>query len=98
MLRTRNPMVAWILTFLAGMSMGPVFPTTVALVGDVFPRMTGTAIGIAITSGWIGLAVSSRVIGFIAAGDPARLKKALLVLPGMSLVMVAVNVALRYSL
>jgi fucose permease len=98
MLRTRNPMVAWILTFLAGMSMGPVFPTTVALVGDVFPRMTGTAIGIAITSGWIGLAVSSRVIGFIAAGDPARLKKALLVLPGMSLVMVAVNLALRYSL
>jgi hypothetical protein len=37
------------------------------------------------------------VIGFIAAGDPARLKKALLVLPGMSLVMVAVNLALRYT-
>jgi fucose permease len=95
-LRTRNPMVAWILTFLAGMSMAPMFPTTVALIGDAFPRMTGTAIGIAITSGWIGLAVSSRVIGFIAAGDPARLKKALLVLPGMSLAMVAVNLALRY--
>jgi fucose permease len=98
MLRTRNPIVAWILTFLAGMSMGPVFPTTVALVGDAFPRMTGTAIGIAITSGWIGLAVSSRVIGYIAAGDPARLKKALLVLPGMSLAMVALNLALRYTL
>jgi fucose permease len=96
MLQTRNPSVAWVLTFLAGMAMGPVFPTTVALVGDVFPRMTGTAIGIAITSGWIGLAVSSRVIGFIAAGDHARLKKALLVLPAMSLAMVAVNVALRY--
>jgi fucose permease len=96
MLRTRSPTVAWILTFLAGMSMAPIFPTTVALIGDAFPRMTGTAIGIAITSGWIGLAVSSRVIGLIAAGDPARLKKALLVLPGMSLVMVAVNLALRY--
>jgi fucose permease len=98
MLRTRSPTVAWVLTFLAGMSMGPVFPTTVALVGDVFPRMTGTAIGIAITSGWIGLAVSSRVIGLIAEGDPGRLKKALLLLPGMSLLMVAVNLALRYSL
>jgi fucose permease len=98
MLRTRSPTVAWILTFLAGMSMGPVFPTTVALVGDVFPRMTGTAIGIAITSGWIGLAVSSRVIGLIAEGDPGRLRKALLLLPGMSLLMVAVNLALRYSL
>src|SRR3984957_5187771 len=98
MLRTRNSTVAWILTFLAGMSMGPVFPTTVALVGDVFPRMTGTAIGIAITSGWIGLAVSSRVIGLIAEGDPGRLRKALLLLPGMSLLIVAVNLALRYSL
>ena len=95
MLQTRNPTVAWILTFLAGMSMAPVFPTTVALIGDVFPRMTGTAIGVAITSSWIGLAVSSRIIGSIAAGDPARLKKALLVLPGMSVLMIAVNLALR---
>jgi fucose permease len=94
-LQTRSPIVAWILTFLAGMSMAPVFPTTVAVIGDLFPRMTGTAIGIAITSGWIGLAVSSRVIGSIAAGDSARLKKALLVLPGMSVLMIAVNIALR---
>ena len=95
MLQTRNPTIAWILTFLAGMSMAPVFPTTVALIGDLFPRMTGTAIGIAITSSWIGLAVSSRIIGSIAAGDPTRLKKALLVLPGMSVLMIAVNLALR---
>jgi len=95
MLQTRNPTFAWILTFLAGASMAPVFPTTVALIGDLFPTMTGTAIGIAITSSWIGLAVSSRVIGSIAAGDPARLKKALLLLPGMSVLMIAVNLALR---
>ncbi len=95
MLQTRNPTVAWILTFLAGMSMAPVFPTTVALIGDLFPRMTGTAIGIAITSGWIGLAVSSRVIGSVAAGDPIRLKKALMVLPGMSVLMIVLNLALR---
>jgi fucose permease len=95
MLQTRNPTVAWVLTFLAGMSMAPVFPTTIALIGDLFPRMTGTAIGFAITSSWIGLAVSSRVIGSIAAGDSARLKKALLVLPGMSVLMIGVNLALR---
>jgi fucose permease len=98
LLQTRNPTVAWILAFLAGMSMAPVFPTTVALIGDVFPRMTGTAIGIAITSSWIGLAVSSRIIGSIAAGDPARLRKALLVLPGMSVLMIAVNLALRAAI
>jgi fucose permease len=95
MLQTTNPTAAWIITFLAGASMAPVFPTTVALIGDLFPRMTGTAIGIGITSGWIGLAVSSRIIGSIGAGDPARLKKALLVLPGMSVLMIAVNLALR---
>jgi MFS family permease len=95
MLQTRSPVVAWVLAFLAGMSMAPMFPTTVAIIGDAFPRMTGTAIGIGITSGWIGLAVSSRVIGFIAAGEPARLKKALLLLPAMSLAMVGLNLALR---
>jgi len=95
MLQTRSPSTAWIFTFLTGMAMAPVYPTTVALLGDVFPHMTGTAIGIAITSGWIGLAVSSRIIGTLAGGDPTRLKKALLVLPGMSVLMIAVNLALR---
>ncbi|MBZ5611056.1 MAG: MFS transporter [Acidobacteriia bacterium] len=95
MLQTRDPRVAWVLVFLAGVAMAPVFPTTLAIVGDAFPRMTGTALGIVITSGWIGLAVSSRIIGSIAGGDPKRLKKALLVLPGMAVVMIAVDLALR---
>jgi fucose permease len=97
MLQTRDPRVAWVLVFLAGVAMAPVFPTTLAIVGDAFPRMTGTALGIVITSGWIGLAVSSRIIGSIAGGDPKRLKKALLVLPAMAVVMIAVNLALRAS-
>jgi len=50
--------------------MAPVFPTTIAIVGDAFPRMTGTAIGFVITCGWIGLAVSSRIIGAIAGRRP----------------------------
>jgi fucose permease len=95
MLQTRDPRVAWILVFLAGVAMAPVFPTTLAIVGDAFPRMTGTAMGIVITSGWIGLAVSSRIIGSIAGGDAKRLKKALLVLPGMAVIMIAVNLAIR---
>jgi len=51
--------------------------------------------GIAITSGWIGLAVSSRVIGAIAGTDPTRIKTALLVLPVCSAAMIIVNLALR---
>ena len=40
------------LVFLGGIAMAPVFPTTLAMVGDVFPRMTATAMGIVITCGW----------------------------------------------
>jgi fucose permease len=97
-LRTRSVKGAWIWVFLAGVAMAPVFPTTLAIVGDAFPRMTGTAIGFAITCGWLGLAVSSRVIGAIAGGDPKRLRKALLVIPGFSLAMVALNLAIQHSL
>jgi fucose permease len=95
MLQTKDPKVAWILVFLAGVAMAPVFPTTLAIVGNRFPVMTGTAMGIVITSGWIGLAVSSRIIGSIAGGDPKRLKKALLVLPGAAVIMIVVNVVLQ---
>ncbi len=95
MLQTAKPAVAWVLVFLAGVAMAPMFPTTLAMVADVFPRMTGTAQGVAISSGWIGLAVSSRIIGSVAGGDAKRLKKALLVLPVASVVMVGVNLALR---
>jgi len=94
MLQTSDPKVAWILVFLAGIAMAPVFPTTLAIVGDRFKVMTGTATGIVITSGWIGLAVSSRIIGSIAGGDPKRLKKALLVLPAGAVIMIAVNLIL----
>jgi len=98
MLRLSNPFTAAILVFLAGLSMAPVFPTTLAIVGDNFPRMTGTAIGFVITCGWIGLAVSSRIIGFIAGGDPRRLKRALLVIPASAVLMVVLDLAIQHVL
>ena len=50
-------------------------PTTVlAMVADRFTSMTATAEGVVISSGWIGMAVSSSIIGSIAGGDPKRLK------------------------
>jgi len=95
MLRTNGPAAAGALVFLAGLAMAPVFPTTLAVVGDTFPRMTSTAIGFVITCGWIGLAVSSRIIGFIAGGDPRRLKKALLVIPASAVLMVGLALAIQ---
>ncbi|MGD0939693.1 MAG: MFS transporter [Terracidiphilus sp.] len=98
MLRTSKPITAAILVFIAGVSMAPVFPTTLAIVGTAFPRMTGTAMGIVITCGWIGLAVSSRIIGAIAGPDPRRLRKALLVIPASAVLMAGLNLAIRSAL
>jgi fucose permease len=98
MLRVTRTTAAFALVFIAGLSMAPVFPTTLAIVGDAFPHMTGTAIGFVITCGWIGLAVSSRVIGAIAGGDPLRLKKALLVIPVSAVLMVGLNLAILSAL
>jgi fucose permease len=97
-LRAGSPVQAGILVFLAGISMAPVFPNTIAIVGDAFPRMTSTAMGFAITCGWTGLAVSSRIIGWIAGGDPHRLKKALMVIPASAVLMIFLNLAIRQML
>ncbi len=94
MLRTNKPAAAAALVFLAGLSMAPVFPTSLAIVADAFPRMTSTAIGIVITCGWAGLAVSSHIIGAIAGPDPRRIRKALLVIPASSVLMIVLNLAI----
>ena len=94
MLRTNKPGLAAVLVFIAGLSMAPVFPTVLAITGTAFPKMTGTALGFVITCGWAGLAVSSRIIGAIAGGDPLRIRKGLLVLPAFSVLMVALNIGI----
>jgi fucose permease len=95
MLQTTSPGVAWAAVFCAGLAMAPVFPTTLAMVGNAFPRMTATAMGIVITSGWIGLMVSSPIIGRLSGPDPSGLARALLILPAFSVIMIIVNLALR---
>ncbi len=95
MLQTTDPRIAWVLVFCAGLAMAPVFPTTLAMVGNTFRKMTATAMGIVITSGWIGLVVSSPIIGTIAGEQATGLKQGLLVLPVFSVIMVLVNLILR---
>lgn len=94
-LQTKQPGVAWVAVFLAGIAMAPVFPTTLAITGGIFKDTAATAIGIVATAGWIGLAVSSRIIGAVAGDDPRGLKKALLLLPAFSILLVVVNLVLR---
>ncbi len=79
--------------FCAGLSMAPVFPTTLAMAQDAFPRGTATAMGIVVTFGWIGLAVSSPIIGALAEGGTYR--RALMLIPTFSILMIIVNLLLR---
>ncbi len=94
MLQSSDATSAGIAVFCAGLAMAPVFPTTLGMVGDAFPKATATAMGIVITCGWIGLTVSSPIIGSIAGDDKANLPQALLLFPAFSLVMVVINLAL----
>jgi len=94
-LQTADVMVARVVVFCAGLAMAPVFPTTLGMTGDAFPKATATAMGIVITAGWIGLVVSAPIIGGIAGDDPKRLQTALLVFPAASVIMILVNLALR---
>ena len=98
LVRSNSVSRAWILVFLSGLAMAPVFPATLAITGDAFSRMSSTALGFVVTCGWAGLAVTSRLIGAIAKDDPRRLGKALLVIPVSSVLMIAVNLALRAAL
>lgn len=93
MLTLQSTMAITIAVFCAGLSMAPVFPTTLAIVGDAFPRGTATAMGVVITCGWLGLAVSSPIIGALASGN--QYHRALLLLPLFSVLMIVVNLVLR---
>jgi MFS transporter, FHS family, L-fucose permease len=93
-LHTSEPTLVGALVFLAGLAMAPVFPTTVAIVGDIFKERSGTAIGFTITCGFSGLVVSSPLIGWLAGPDPAGLGRGLLVLPVFSAALLVVNLVL----
>jgi fucose permease len=82
--------------FWMGLCMAPVFPTALALAGDRFPHGTATAMDIVITSGWLGLAVSSPLIGTLAS--LSTLHNALLLLPSLAAAMLAVTLVLRFAL
>ena len=91
-----DAVVAGIAVFCAGLAMAPVYPTVNAMANanKVFEGMQATAMGLCQTFGWVGLAVSSGIIGGIAGGDPKRLKKALLILPLFSALIVVANFVL----
>jgi fucose permease len=93
MLNLHSSAAITIAVFCAGLSMAPVFPTALAMSQDAFPRGTATAMSIILTFGWIGLAVSSPIIGALSEGGTYR--RGLMLIPVFSVLMVLVNLALR---
>jgi fucose permease len=95
LLQTRDTTTAGILVFCVGLSMAPVFPTTIAVVAGLFKHGAATAIGFTITCGFTGLVISSPIIGWLSGSDPKGLSTGLMVLPVCSVVMVMLYLLLR---
>jgi fucose permease len=87
MLQVKDPNITWAAVFLGGVAMAPVFPTALSVVGGRFPTGTATAIGVAVTSGWLGLVASSPIIGGVAGSEASGLKKGLLLIPATGVLM-----------
>jgi fucose permease len=51
---------------IAGFFMASIFPTALGVVSSRFPTMSGTALGLAITGGWLGSVAISPSFGFVA--------------------------------
>jgi fucose permease len=58
--------VGGVALLLAGLFMSSIFPTALGVVSSRFPTMSGTALGLAITGGWLGSVAISPSFGFVA--------------------------------
>jgi len=74
--------------FLAGLFMSSVFPTTLGVLSGRFADRSGTALGLAITCGWLGSVAISPTFGFVA--QRSTYSTAYLVIVGAAVAMVAV--------
>jgi len=89
--------MAAIAVFCTGLAMAPVFPTTLAVLANIFQEGTATAIGFTITCGFTGLTVSSPIIGWLSGTEPKGLGVGLMVLPIVSIVIVGITLILLRS-
>jgi FHS family L-fucose permease-like MFS transporter len=96
-LQVSDPTLAAVAVFCSGLAMAPVFPTTLAVLANIFQQGTATAIGFTITCGFTGLTVSSPIIGWLSGTDPGGLRTALMVLPMFSIVIVGIALLLLRS-
>jgi len=65
--------VALVGTFLAGVSLGPAWPTVVSIAGGLYPSRSGTVIGIVAAAGCLGGAIVPPLIGWFSDASTVRL-------------------------
>ena len=85
-LMAREQSTVRLLATLAGVSMAPLFPTILAAVNIHFTQNTGTAIGLAITGGWLGYVFIPPSIGYVA-----QLRKGMFITSAAAVMLVAAN-------
>jgi fucose permease len=61
-----TPGVAAAALLICGLFMASIFPTALGIVSSRFPRASGTALGLAITGGWLGSLVVSPTFGWVS--------------------------------
>jgi len=88
-----------VLAGVAGACMGPLFPTLLAATAINFPQNTGTALGLAITGGWLGAVFIPPAIGYLRSwGLVSNVRTALFLVSGAAVLLVVMNlIALALS-
>ena len=82
-----------VLAGVAGACMGPLFPTLLAATAINFPQNTGTALGLAITGGWLGAVFIPPAIGYLRSwGLVSNVRTALFLVSGAAVLLVLMNV------
>jgi fucose permease len=81
-----------VLAGIAGACMGPLFPTLLAATAINFPQNTGTALGLAITGGWLGAVFIPPAIGYMRSwGLVSNVRTALFLVSGAAVLLVLMN-------
>jgi fucose permease len=90
--------VRWALV-LAGLGMGPIFPTSVGLASVIVPRIAGTAMSLVMGVGFAGLLLIPPAVGYVSAwvgGEAGNVRTGLLVVLSASVVMLVLHVVLSW--
>ena len=88
-LTTHDAEAASTALFVAGLFMASVFPTTLGVLSGRFPDASGTALGLAITGGWLGSVMISPSFGFVAQRTDFRTAYLVVVASATAMVVVA---------